>query len=80
MPPVVQAVTYLIPGRYFLAALRAIILKGAGWSAIWDQILYLTAFTGLSLGASAVRLGRSERERPDRSARLSRTRRRRAGA
>jgi ABC-2 type transport system permease protein len=71
MPPVVQAVTFLVPGRYFLAALRAIILKGAGLSAIWDQFLFLTAFTALSLGASATRLGRSEKERP---------RRRRTGA
>ena len=71
MPPVVQAITYLVPGRYFLDALRAIILKGAGLSAIWDQFLFLTAFTVLSLGASAARLGRGEKERP---------RRRRAGA
>jgi len=74
MPPVVQAVTYLVPGRYFLAALRAIILKGVGLAAVWDQLLYLTAFTVLSLGASAARLGRGERER------APRPRRRRAGA
>jgi len=71
MPPVVQAVTFLVPGRYFLAALRAIILKGAGLSAIWDQFLFLTAFSALSLGASAARLGRGDKERP---------RRRRTGA
>jgi ABC-2 type transport system permease protein len=75
MPPVVQAVTYLVPGRYFLAALRAIILKGAGLAAIWDQFLYLTAFSVLSLGASAVRLGKGERERPTRSSRTTRRRR-----
>jgi ABC-2 type transport system permease protein len=78
MPPAVQAVTYLVPGRYFLAALRAIILKGAGLAAIWDQFLYLAAFSLLSLGASAVRLGKGERERPTRSSRT--TRRRRPGA
>jgi ABC-2 type transport system permease protein len=66
MPSVVQAVTYLVPGRYFLAALRAIILKGAGMSAIWGQLLLLAAFAALSLGASAARLGRGERERPRR--------------
>jgi ABC-2 type transport system permease protein len=72
MPPVVQAVTYLIPSRYFLAALRAIILKGVGLSAIWDQFLDLTAFTVLSLGISAVRLGRGERERTTRMSRKGR--------
>lgn len=62
MPPVIQGITYLVPGRYFLAALRAIILKGAGLPAIWEQFLFLAAFAALSLGASAVRLGRGERE------------------
>lgn len=62
MPPFVQAITYLIPSRYFLAALRAIILKGAGMPAIWDQFLLLAGFAVLSLGVSAVRLGRGESE------------------
>jgi ABC-2 type transport system permease protein len=72
MPPVVQAITYLIPSRYFLAALRAIILKGAGLPAIWDQFLFLAGFAVLSLGVSALRLARGDGE-PER-------RRRRAGA
>lgn len=62
MPPVVQAITYLVPGRYFLAALRAIVLKGAGLGAVWRQFLLLAAFAVLSLGASAARLGRGEKE------------------
>ena len=66
MPPVVQAITYLVPGRYFLAALRAIILKGAGLCAIWDQFLLLAAFATLSIGVSAVRLGKGETDRPRR--------------
>jgi ABC-2 type transport system permease protein len=66
MPPVVQAITYFVPGRYFLAALRAIILKGVGLGAVWDQILLLAGFAVLSLGASAVRLGKAEKEQPRR--------------
>jgi ABC-2 type transport system permease protein len=66
MPVAVQAVTYLVPGRYFLAALRAIILKGAGLGAIWQQFLFLTGFAVLSLSASAARLGKGEEERPRR--------------
>jgi ABC-2 type transport system permease protein len=66
MPPVVQAITYLIPSRYFLTALRAIILKGAGLPAIWDQFLLLAGFAVLSLGASAARLGRGESEKAGR--------------
>ena len=30
MPAVVQAITHIVPARYFLVALRAIVLKGAG--------------------------------------------------
>ncbi len=66
MPPVIQAITYFVPSRYFLAALRAIILKGVGLGAVWDQLLLLAGFAVLSLGASAVRLGRGENERPRR--------------
>jgi len=66
MPPVIQAVTYLVPARYFLAALRAIILKGAGMAAIWGQLLLLTAFAALMLGVSAARLGKGDEERPRR--------------
>lgn len=72
MPPVVQAITYLVPGRYFLTALRGIVLKGAGFPAVWRQLLLLAAFATLTLGASAARLGRGEKER--------RPRRRRARA
>jgi drug efflux transport system permease protein len=62
MPAVVQGVTYFVPARYFLAALRAIILKGAGFGAIWNQFLFLLAFAALSLGLSAARLARGEKE------------------
>jgi len=66
MPAAVQAVTYLVPARYFLASLRAIILKGAGIGAVWPQLLFLTGFAVLSLGVSAARLGRGDGERPRR--------------
>ena len=66
MPAVIQAVTYLVPARYFLAALRAIILKGVGLWAVWPQFLFLAGFAALSVGAAAVLLRRSETERPRR--------------
>ena len=56
MPPVIQAVTYLIPARYFLVALRSIILKGVGPSAFWDQFLYLIGYAVLALVASSARM------------------------
>jgi len=56
MPPIIQAVTYFIPARYFLVALRSIILKGVGLSAFWDQLLFLIAYAVLMLGASSLRM------------------------
>jgi ABC-2 type transport system permease protein len=41
MPPAVQAITYLVAPRYFVAALRKIVLKGAPLSALWPDLLPL---------------------------------------
>ncbi len=57
MPALIYPITYFIPARYFLVALRAIILKGAGFPAFWDQILALAFFGVLSLALSSVLLG-----------------------
>ncbi|MFH1893653.1 MAG: ABC transporter permease [Candidatus Zixiibacteriota bacterium] len=56
MPIVVQAVTYIVPARFFMVALRAIVLKGVGISAFWDQLLYLLAFALLTIGLSSLRM------------------------
>jgi ABC-2 type transport system permease protein len=53
---IIQAVTYLLPARYFLSALRAIILKGAGIGAFWDQLLFLTIYAVLMIGISSMRM------------------------
>ncbi len=56
MPVWVQVITYLVPAKYFMTALRAIILKGVGMGAFWDQMLCLIAFALLTIGVSSVRL------------------------
>lgn len=56
MPLIIQIITYLIPARYFLVALRAIILKGAGLSAFWDQVLFLIIYATIMLGISSLRM------------------------
>ncbi len=61
MPPVIQAVTYLIPAKYFLVALRATIIKGAGLPAFWDQMLMLAAFAVSTLALSVAMLRRGDR-------------------
>ena len=38
MPPFLQIVTYAVPARYFLTALRAIVLKGTGIETFWHEL------------------------------------------
>jgi ABC-2 type transport system permease protein len=61
MPGVVQAITRIIPARYFLVALRAIVLKGAPLYAFWPDMLALAIFAGIALSLASLRLGREWR-------------------
>jgi ABC-2 type transport system permease protein len=58
MPPVLQAITYAVPARYFLIALRAIVLKGVGISIFWRDIVALVVFAALVLSLASLRLRR----------------------
>jgi ABC-2 type transport system permease protein len=62
MPPLIQGVTFLFPARYFLAALRSVIIKGAGLAAFWQQLAGLAAFAFATLALSTLRMRRSARE------------------
>jgi len=44
MPPFLQAISYLVPLRYFLVIVRAIMLKGAGLEAFTGDMLALAVF------------------------------------
>jgi ABC-2 type transport system permease protein len=57
MPVVLQAVTFLIPARYFLVVTRGIFLKGVGIPVLHVQGLLMIAFAvvGLSLAVRAFR-------------------------
>lgn len=58
MPAFLQVVTHVVPARYFLVALRGVLLKGSGLSAIADSLGALTIFAVLVTGLAAVRLRR----------------------
>ena len=47
MPKVLQAVTYLVPARYFVAMLRGLYLKGVGPADLYGEGLFLLAFSAL---------------------------------
>jgi len=49
MPAVVQAVTYLVPARYFIVIVRGIYLKGVGIKALWQQGLFLALFAAATI-------------------------------
>lgn len=59
MPKAVQLVTTIIPARYFLVALRGIVLKGAGPSLWWDQAAALVVFAATILALAIARSRRS---------------------
>jgi ABC-2 type transport system permease protein len=58
MPPALQAVTYLVPARYYLVILRGIILKGAGFAPYWHQLAALVVFAVVVLSLASLRLMR----------------------
>ena len=56
MPAPIRAITYLVPARYFLVALRSIVLKGAGIRVFWMQLVALTIYATFMLMMAARRL------------------------
>ncbi|MFA5144503.1 MAG: ABC transporter permease [Candidatus Omnitrophota bacterium] len=50
MPQVVQAVTYLIPARYYIVILRGIFLKGNGLGVMWNEAVFLLLFAFIMFG------------------------------
>ncbi len=59
MPRGLQLVTHLFPARYYLTALREIVLKGAGPEVWWNQALGLIAYGTIVLAIATVRTVRS---------------------
>jgi ABC-2 type transport system permease protein len=58
MPVFLQYITTIVPARYFLIALRGVVLKGLSLADFAGPVLALTAYAVAVLGLSAVRLAR----------------------
>jgi ABC-2 type transport system permease protein len=58
MPVPIQALTTIMPVRYFLAISRGILLKGAGFTILWPQALALAAL-GFAVLAMSITVFRS---------------------
>jgi ABC-2 type transport system permease protein len=52
MPLILQWISYIIPLRYYLVIIRALLIKGVGISAIWQETLALALF-GLAIMTAA---------------------------
>jgi ABC-2 type transport system permease protein len=55
MPRVLQAISYIVPARYFQVIIRGIMLKGAGIGVLWTQAIFLAALTVILLAVAARR-------------------------
>jgi ABC-2 type transport system permease protein len=61
MPAPIQAMTHVIPARYFVALLKGIYLKGVGLEVLWVQAGLLSLF-GIAMVAIATRAFRKRLE------------------
>ena len=52
MPPVLQAITLVVPVRHFVTILKGIFLKGTGPGALWVELLVLIVFASAVFVAS----------------------------
>lgn len=59
MPAPIQVLTYAVPARYFLIALRGIVLKGVEFATIAPQLAALAIYAVAVLALASARLKRS---------------------
>jgi ABC-2 type transport system permease protein len=52
MPAILQWISYVIPGRWFVAIARGIMLKGIGLEYLWRETLYIAGLAAVLLAAS----------------------------
>jgi ABC-2 type transport system permease protein len=56
MPVALQIISNIAVAKYFLVICRGIILKGAGFGALWEQYVYLSLFAVIILLLSIRRM------------------------
>jgi ABC-2 type transport system permease protein len=49
MPVVLQAITFIVPARYFVEVLKGLFLQGVGLAVLWPQVLALVIYSLLVL-------------------------------
>src|SRR4029077_11513859 len=56
MPAFLRGVTYAVPARYFLVALRGIFLRGVGVTVVWPELAALAVYSTVVLALASARL------------------------
>jgi ABC-2 type transport system permease protein len=55
MPPVLQAFSTIVPARWFIDAVRKVMIQGQGIMMVWKEMLVLTGMTLLLLGVTILK-------------------------
>jgi ABC-2 type transport system permease protein len=63
MPLILQGISYLVPARYLIRALKGIFLKGIGISVLYPSLLLLTAFACFIVWLAAHQVPRQIKEK-----------------
>jgi ABC-2 type transport system permease protein len=58
MPIGLQYISSIVPAKYFLIALRGVVLKGLDLPSVWPALVALCIYAAATLGLSALRLAR----------------------
>lgn len=58
MPWILQALSAVLPARYFMHLIRSVMLKGGGLAEVWPDLLGMAVFTGIVLALATRRFGR----------------------
>ena len=55
MPYWLQIISNITPAKFYLKIIRAIMLKGSGIEAFWEQFVYLSIFSIVLIGISSIK-------------------------
>ena len=55
MPPIVQAVTYIVPARYYVDLVKGIYLRGSGLETLWIDAVFLIVFALIATSLAVLR-------------------------
>ncbi len=56
MPKWIQAISIVVPSRYFITILKSLFLKGVGLEILWPQLVYLLLFSSFVFWRSVRRM------------------------